>query len=299
VEGVLAAAITPLRGDGREPDVGATLELIDFLCRSGVRGIALLGSTGEFLNPGFDERIRLAYMAVKRSRVPVLVGAAHATLDGALELGREASSAGAEGLLLMPPYFFRYGQAEIREFYLQYVAQMGRGVPVYLYNIPAFTSPISCETAIQLLSTGLFAGIKDSSGDLDYLRRVREACAGRPVTVLAGNDSIFAEARRMGVDGVVSGPACAVPELMLALDRALLAGDVATSARLEARLSEFLAWIVRFPAPVAIKAACGARGIKTGPLAVPLAPENQRLLDEFREWFRAWLPTVKQEAAHA
>jgi 4-hydroxy-tetrahydrodipicolinate synthase len=114
MEGVLAAAITPFRSDGREPDVGATLELIDFLCRSGVKGIAVLGSTGEFLGPSFDERVRLTYLTVKRSRVPVLAGVSHATLDGALELGREACSAGAEGLLVMPPYFFRYGQPEIR-----------------------------------------------------------------------------------------------------------------------------------------------------------------------------------------
>src|ERR1035438_3710462 len=81
-----------------EPDIGATLELIDFLCAAGVQGIALLGSTGEFVNLNFDDRVRLVYLAVKRSRVPVLAGVSHSTLDGALALGREASAAGAAGL---------------------------------------------------------------------------------------------------------------------------------------------------------------------------------------------------------
>src|SRR5438067_5323468 len=125
VGGIIVAAVTPRRKDGREVDVAAALELIDFLCAAGVSGIALLGSTGEFLNLTFDERVRLAYMAAKRSRVPLLVGVGHSSFHGAVELGREAAGAGAEGLLLMPPYFFRYNQEDIREFYLQFASQIG------------------------------------------------------------------------------------------------------------------------------------------------------------------------------
>ena len=174
IEGVNVAAVTPHGANGRDPDFGATLDLIDFLSRAGVRGIALLGSTGEFLNLDIEERGRLVYLATKRSTVPVLAGVAHSTLDGAVELGREACSAGAAGLLLMPPYFFRYGQAEIREFYLRFARQMGPNVPVYLYNIPFFTSELACDTAVELLSTGLFAGIKDSSGSFEYFERLKE-----------------------------------------------------------------------------------------------------------------------------
>src|ERR1039458_7360617 len=97
--GVIAAAVTPHGKRGDDPDIGATLELIDFLCAAGVQGIALLGSTGEFVNLNFDDRGRLVYLAGKRSRVPVLAGVSHSTLDGALALGREASAAGAAGLL--------------------------------------------------------------------------------------------------------------------------------------------------------------------------------------------------------
>lgn len=299
MEGVVVAAITPRGRNGREADVGATLDLIDFLCRAGVQGIALLGSTGEFPALSLDERVRLTYLAVKRSRVPVLAGVAHATLDGAVELGREACSAGAAGLLLMPPYFYRYGQAEIREFYLQFAAQMDRCAPVYLYNIPAFTSEIACQTAIDLLATGLFAGIKDSSGDFDYFLRLKEFSEKQRFAVLAGNDRIYARARRAGAHGVVSGVACAVPELLLALDRAIRDGAGETADRLDARLQEFIAWIDRFPAPVGIKAACAMRKIKTGLLAVPLSRESQCRLDEFQEWFKAWLPPLKKEAANA
>jgi len=298
IRGINVAAITP-RGKQGGADFGATLDLIGFLCDAGVNGIALLGSTGEFATLSSEERSRLAFLAVKRSRVPVLVGVVHATLDGAVGLGREACSAGASGLLLMPPYFFRYGQDDIREFYLQFAAQVGRGVPIYLYNIPFFTSELAAETAVELLSTGLFAGIKDSSGSIDYFERLLEHRNNRAFTLLIGNDVIFTRARAAGADGVVSGVACAVPELLIGIDRALLAGAAAQAARLDARLHEFIGWIDRFPAPVIVRVATEMRGLKIGPPALPLPPEKARLLGEFREWFGAWLPRIRREAADA
>jgi 4-hydroxy-tetrahydrodipicolinate synthase len=286
--GVIAAAVTPHGKRGDDPDIGATLDLIDFLCKAGVQGIALLGSTGEFVNLKFDDRVRLVYLAVKRSRVPVLAGVSHSTLDGALALGREATAAGAAGLLLMPPFFFRYRQPEIREFYLKF-AEMSHGAPIYLYNIPAFTSGISSETAGQLLSTGRFAGIKDSSGDWDNFQALCRHKQEHPFTLLVGHDAIFVRARQAGADGVVSGVASAMPELLVALDRAIAQHDDAEIQRLDARLHAFLERIEPFPTPVAIKAALAARGLKTGPHPVPLAPETLAALDEFRDWFRAWL----------
>lgn len=289
IAGVIAAAVTPHGKRGEEPDIGATLELIDFLCIAGVQGIALLGSTGEFVSLDFDDRVRLVYLAVKRSRVPVLVGISHTTLGGALALGREATAAGAAGLLLMPPYFFRYGQPEVREFYVRFAAEMGHSAPVYLYNIPAFTTAIASQTATELLSSGHFAGIKDSSGDWDYFLALSRHAREHPFTLLVGHDAIFARARAAGAHGVVSGAACAAPELLLALDRAIQQHAQSEIDRLNDRLHDLLYRIECFPTPVGIKAALAARGVKTGPLPLPLARETQAELDKFREWFRAWL----------
>jgi len=289
LSGVIAAAVTPHGKRGDEPDIGATLDLIDFLCKGGVQGIALLGSTGEFVNLNFDDRVRLVYLAVKRSRVPLLAGVSHSTLDGALALAREASAAGAAGLLLMPPYFYSYQQPEISEFYARFAMEMAHGAPIYLYNIPAFTSAISSETAMQLLDTGRFAGIKDSSGDWTNFEALRAYKQEHPFTLLVGHDGIFARARACGADGVISGIACAVPELLLSLDRAIARQDEAETARLDARLHEFLERFQQFPTPVAIKVALAVRGLKIGPPPVPLARETRVALEAFREWFRGWL----------
>jgi len=287
--GVNVAAVTPHSKRADEPDIGATLELIDFLCAAGVQGIALLGSTGEFVNFKLDDRVRLMYLAMKRSRVPVMAGVSHPTLDGAIALAREASSAGAAGLLLMPPYFYRYAQPEIREFYLRFLAEAGHVAPVYLYNMPAFSNAIAIETAVALLSTGRFAGIKDSGGDWNYFEALNGMAQRESITVLLGREGIYARARQQGADGLVSGVASAAPELLVSLDRAVQQGAAEEVARLDARLNELLGRLERLPFPVGIQAALAVRGVKTGPLRTPLAPETLAVLEEFKEWFRGWL----------
>jgi 4-hydroxy-tetrahydrodipicolinate synthase len=216
-----------------------------------------------------------------------------------VSLAREAASAGAAGVLLMPPYFFRYDQQDVREFYLQFAAQVGTAVPIYLYNIPFFTSELAVETAAELLETGLFAGIKDSSGKFEYFERLRTLRETRPFTLLVGNDVVFARARAAGADGVVSGCACAVPELLLGLDSAILASDVPRVDTLSRRLEEFIAWLDRFPTPVGVRAATLWRGVKTGGFGVPLPPAKARALVEFKEWFEGWLPAMRREACAA
>jgi dihydrodipicolinate synthase/N-acetylneuraminate lyase len=116
---------------------------------------------------------------------------------------------------------------------------------------------------------------------------------------MVGSDRIYARARQAGAHGIVSGVACAVPELLVALHRAIQGNLEAEVERLDARLQEFLVWHDRFPTPVAIKTAARERGLNVGPLAVPLSAAGGKRLEEFREWFRGWLPDVRKEAGGA
>jgi dihydrodipicolinate synthase/N-acetylneuraminate lyase len=292
---ISVAAVTPRRELGYEGDLAATLELVDYLCAAGVHGIALLGSTGEFLHLNLDDRAHLVRLAVKRSRVPVIAGVTHSTFDGTVMLAEQAAQAGAAAVLVMPPYFFPYSQPEIREFYMRLADRVAGAIPIFLYNIPFFTSPIALETSCDLLATGRFAGIKDSSGDFDQFLRLKALRESNPFTFMVGNDVIFTRARTAGADGAVSGVGCALPELMLGLDNAIQSGDTDKVQRLELRLQEFIGWLNRFPAPVATREATAARGLKVGPMAVPLSPERRREMDEFRGWFRGWLPEMLKD----
>jgi 4-hydroxy-tetrahydrodipicolinate synthase len=243
----------------------------------------MMGSTGEFLNYSFGDRQRAVYLGAKRSRVPLIVGVGHSTLSGALQLAEEAIGAGADALLLMPPFFFHYEQSEVEEFYRVFAKETGDAVPLLLYNVPQFTSEIARETAQRLLGSGLYTGIKDSGGDWNYFSELLEFRKTKPFALFAGHDRIAACALRAGADGVISGCAAAVPELLVAMTRTRGGNE-----SVNLRLSEFLGWIERFPAPVGIKRAVELRGGKAGQFAAPFDSVRAAELEQFSEWFRAW-----------
>jgi dihydrodipicolinate synthase/N-acetylneuraminate lyase len=293
--GVVAAAITPRRAHEHSIDLAATLELIDFLSDGGVDGIALLGSTGEFIHFVPEDRIRMLEFAVKRSRRPILVNVSHSTLDGAVQIAQQAADAGVAGVLLMPPYYFQYTQEALRTFYLEFASEIGTSLPIYLYNIPSFTSALALETAVELLATGLFAGIKDSGGTWEYFTGLHAQKQRQDFTLFTGNDRLFHRSRQAGSDGIVSGVACAVPELLIRLDRALQKGETVVAEALDLRLREFLDWFDCFPVPVGIKEAARLRKVKAGELGVPLGPSECASLIAFQAWFKNWLPQVLKE----
>jgi len=284
--GVFADAITPHRAEIADPDYSGSLDLLDFLASAGVQGITLLDAAGEFLDYSFQERQRLVYLGVKRSRVPLIAGVSHSTLSGAIQLAGEAISSGVDGLLLMPPYFFRYSQPEIEEFYLRFARETTDAVPVLLHNLPRFTSKLEIATVRKLIDTGRFAGIKDSGGDWPYFESLLALKRERPFVLFAGNDRIAAQSLRAGADGVISACACAVPELITDLAKSIAAHDETGAIALNAKLFELLNWIERFPEPVAIKRAVQLRRQKAGAPLTPLASETTRALEEFSAWFK-------------
>jgi len=160
--GLIAAALTP-RGKRGELNFGACFELIDHLCKAKVQGIALLTAAGEYPAFTMEERTRLVYLAVKRSRGPVLAGVGAEDLETAVELARDALAAGAVGVLLPPPLLFRYPAPELIEYYLQFAGQVGRGAEVWIDG---------ATPAAELMATGQFAGITGEGITLSA-----EACA--------------------------------------------------------------------------------------------------------------------------
>lgn len=272
------------------------LDYVDLIVRAGIDGLVLFGSTGEFVHFDVAERMRVLTLAIRRSRVPVLVNVSHSTLSGAIALAENAIQASSAGVLLMPPYFYHYTDAQIFEFYQLFSVALRGAVRIYLYNLPSFTNPISSDLARRLLESQCVAGIKDSSGN----RRLFEALSGVratvPFTFLVGTEGLYLQCRLAGADGIVSGVAAAIPELLVALERAIRLNDCARAQRLNARLDEFVRWVDRFPATIAIKQAAVARGWKfQNHFAFPFDEDTQADLAAFHHWFHTWLPAVLSE----
>jgi len=293
--GVYAALATPRRLNSIECDTAALLDYVDAVVQTGVHGIVLFGSTGEFVHFDTPERMRAITLAIKRSRVPVLVNVSHSTLAGAIYLGEHAAASGAAGLLLMPPYFYRYSPEQIAAFYSGFVRALAGSIPVFLYNLPDFTNRLSAELAVSLLDSGEFAGIKDSSGDWKLFQSLRALRERRQFHLFAGNESIYLRARLAGADGIVSGIAAAFPELIVALDRAITSSQLERAQRLDHRLQEFLTWVNKFPAPAAIRQAAIARDWPLQHFALPFDEDTAADLIAFQQWFRTWVSAVLAE----
>jgi dihydrodipicolinate synthase/N-acetylneuraminate lyase len=288
--GVYAALLTPRIGESTETDAGSLLEYIDKVSASGIDGLVLFGSTGEFIHFDLAERTRTLALAAKRSRLPILVNVSHSSLAGAISLAEQAVAAGASGLLLMPPYFYRLGDELVAEFYTCFLKNLGEAVPVYLYNLPQCTEELSAGITDRLLSTGSFAGIKSSDASWTKFEQLLALRQRRSFQLLVGNERLYLNALSEGADGSVSGVAAAIPELPVAIYRAVKSGESRTAARLAQKLDELMIWIDKLPPILALKQLAELRSWVRFDPAIPIDSATRNDLGQFCRWLEDWLP---------
>ena len=293
--GVFAALATPRRRNSTEIDTAAFFDYQDAVLRAGVDGLVLFGSTGEFVHFDIAARTQAVSLLSKRIRAPVLVNVSHSTLEGAVALAESALSVEVAGLLVMPPYFYRYTDAQLLGFYEQFAQVIERRTNLFLYNLPFFTNSLSYAVIESLLSSGLYAGIKDSSGERELFQQLKGLHASNRFIWLAGNESLYFETRAAGAEGTVSGVAGAIPELIVAIDRAVSGNALSQAERLNGFLNEFLVWVDRFPATIAVKQAAVVRGWKLDHAAFRLDETTNSEIKTFHRWLENWLPRVLAE----
>jgi 4-hydroxy-tetrahydrodipicolinate synthase len=297
IRGMFAAVATPLHQDGTL-DTRGLERLIGFLIRSGVDGLCIGGATGEY--PHFEASERKAVIRRAAAMMPeeqsLLVGIGSSSMRRVHEIGEAAVEARSRALLLPMPMFFRYDQDDLRA----YCAATSRALraPCLLYDLPSFTNGLAPETVLTLLRDEEFiVGIKDSGGRVENLSAFASARqgardsapgrAGKPWTLLVGDDALLNRGLYAGWDGGISGVAGFCPELLVALHRTFRAeGD---TTRLQALLDELIQHLGPFPTPWGIRAGLAARGLATGPFPLPLTAARIAQLREFQQWFPAWL----------
>lgn len=288
--GVYAALLTPRTPDGAV-DANALQNLVRFLLSKGVESFALNGATGEFCMTTAPE-LRLLLRAIRDAgadTTQILCGVGSSSIRGTIELASIATSEGGTALLLPMPYFFRYAQEDL-DLYCRTVAN-STTLPVLLYNLPQFSSGLDKETVRKLISeTENIVGIKDSSGTLNILRDLsqHQLDAGR----IVGNDTVLSDAISEHVcDGVVSGIACALPELVLNLFRQPATSiEFHRSTRL---LGEFAAKLDQFPVPWGLKWAVEARGVTPATISQPVTQNRTAQAKDFTKWFCEWLAAAE------
>jgi 4-hydroxy-tetrahydrodipicolinate synthase len=287
VRGVSAAVLTPRLVDG-SVDTISLRNLLEFLLDKGISSFALNGATGEFCITTSTQLRTLLKTAkeVAGNAAEFLCGVGAPDSAGSIKFARIAQEAGVKALLLPMPYFFPYQQGDLEQFSRSVAA--ATSLPLLLYNLPQFTSGLEKETVHTLITeVPNIVGIKDSSGSLDILRHLSEQ--GADACRIVGDDSMLSAALRAKVlDGVISGVACAVPELTLALyQRGEQDGSAEFSQATQA-LDELIAQLGGFPTPWGLKWIAQARGILQATFPLPNSPARIAQGREFERWFQGW-----------
>jgi dihydrodipicolinate synthase/N-acetylneuraminate lyase len=244
LRGVIPPMVTPLL-DRDRLDIAGLERLIEHILGGGVHGLFILGTTGEA--PSLSYRLRFELIervcAQVKGRVPVLVGITDTSFVESVNIARKASEAGAQAVVLAPPYYFPAGQAELLE-YLKHLAPE-LPLPLFLYNMPSYTKAVfEFETLQAAAQIDGIVGLKDSSGDMIYFHRslslLREY---KDFTIMMGPEELLAEAVMLGAHGGVCGGANLVPELYVQLYEAARSRDLGATGSLHRQVMQISATI--------------------------------------------------------
>lgn len=229
-----------------EVDYDSLKNLCNFLIEKGVDGLYPNGSTGEMSYLTLDERKRVLECVLEanngRKQVFSMVGAQ--TTKDTIELARHAEAAGADGIGVVTPSYFKLDQKELLSYYQDVSASVSDDFSIYLYGIPQLAgNDITPELAERIAETcPNVAGIKYSYPDMPRLLKFLEVRNG-DFSVLAGPDDLFFALLASGGDGTISGNSNVIPEHFVAIYQAFKAGDYEKARLLQAKTNRLIAYI--------------------------------------------------------
>ncbi|MEX1096313.1 MAG: dihydrodipicolinate synthase family protein [Planctomycetales bacterium] len=280
LRGIIPPMVTPLAGRD-ELDLPGLERLIEHLLGGGVHGLFILGSNGE--GPSHSYRLRNELIGrtceVVAGRVPVLVGITDTSFVESLHVASVAAEAGAAAVVASTPYYFPLTQAELAG-YVERLADESP-LPLLLYNMPRLTKvAFDPETVARLMQHPRIAGIKDSSGEIEFLRAFVRIAAERPdFTVVVGPERLLPEGLALGIHGGVCGGANLFPEWFVALYDAATRGDTARVQELRTRIARLQEIYTLTQAGSSmlrgVKCALSLRGICSDRPAEPFEPYGE------------------------
>ena len=262
------AIVTPFTHDTVHlPTLG---RLLDFQLQNGTDAVIVCGTTGEASTMTYGERMRAIEFCVDHvaGRVPVIAGSGSNSTESALALSRDAERAGADGLLVVTPYYNKASQAGLIRHYS--VIADAVQIPLVLYDVPSRTGvTIAPETYAELAKHPNINGVKEAAGNLSALQKTRSLCPD-DFSIWSGNDDETAAICLLGGRGVISVAANVVPAQMHRLTELCFANDFAAAGRLQLELKDLCDALFCDVNPIPVKTALGLMGWDVGPLRLPL-----------------------------
>lgn len=270
-EGVLPAIITPFKDNpGRDLDIEGLRGNIDFLLSRGVHGIVPCGSTGESATLSFEEHERVISETINcvNGRVPVLAGTGSNNTAEALRFTRAAMDLGADGALVISPYYNKPNRSGLIKHYTR-IADLG--LPIIMYNVPGRTGQnLSVGLVCELASHPNIMGIKEASGNITQISEIIEGTVDEDFVLLSGDDAMTLPVLALGGSGVISVAANIEPARMSRLYDEFAVGAYEKAVQLHYELSPLFRAMFIDTNPIPVKAAVALRGMAAGPVRLPL-----------------------------
>lgn len=270
MKGIFPALATPFEPDGGV-DESAYRELIRFVLPH-VDGMVPCGTTGEFSYMTMEERKRTVEVCIDEvnGQVPVLAGTGCTTTKETVALTRWAREAGADGALIVAPYFLK---PSFNEVYDHFRAVDEVGLPMVMYNIPqcAGTHFKWWTAEGGLLDFDNTIGIKDSSGDLPFMEALFEKVKGK-VSIFVGHDEVVQAALAAGADGAILASANLIPDIWQKVYMATEEGDLDIAQDWQQQVQKLVRIVVRCGSTQAVKEGLGMMGVDAGHSRHPIVP---------------------------
>ena len=286
--GAGVAIITPFHADG-SINYEKLEELVDFHCNNGTDSIVICGTTGESATMTEEEHVECIKRTVEftRGRVPVIAGTGSNSTQTAIELSVEAEKVGADGLLLVTPYYNKCTQAGLIGHYTM-VANAVK-LPILLYSVASRTGVnVEPETVAALVNNvDNIVGIKEASGNIAQIAKMMNLTDGK-MDLYSGNDDQIVPLMSLGGLGVISVLSNVAPQYTHDICEAYLTGDVMKSRDLQLKALPLINQLFSEVNPIPVKKAMNLMGMEVGPLRMPLTEmtegNTEKLANAMREF---------------
>ena len=274
------AIVTPFTSD--TVDLPVLGRLLDFQLQNGTDAVIVCGTTGEASTMTYRERMRAIEFCVEHvgGRVPVIAGSGSNSTEIALALSRDAARSGADGLLVVTPYYNKASQSGLIRHYRTIADAVE--VPLIVYDVPSRTGvSIAPETYAELARHPNINGVKEASGNLSNIQKTRNLCP-EDFSIWSGNDDETAAICLLGGRGVISVAANILPAQMHRLTELCFANDFAAAGKLQLELKDFCDAMFCDVNPIPVKTALNLLGWDVGPLRLPLCEPSPAALEKIK-----------------
>ena len=275
------ALITPFRG--QRVDYDRLEELIDWQIDSDIDALIVLGTTGEPCTITPSERSAIIECAVARvsGRVPLYVGTGSNCTRTAVEQSVEAARLGADGLLVVTPYYNKTSSTGLVEHYLTIADSVN--IPIIVYNVPGRTGlNMAPELMLELARHPLLCGFKEACIDITHAMRLFEL-VGDGIAIYCGNDDQVLPHMALGARGIISVAANILPQQMHAMALGWLRGEMQACRSLQFSLLPLIRALFSDVNPIPVKAALSLMERAENTLRAPLAPLDERKLAQLKK----------------